>query len=125
MVHMGYVYAALMLVSKVFEATLQAWHAHLMTRVALRARSGFISLIYRKCLWLSGFGSGTTIGNIQNLMAKLFRIIHDLIQDVVVGGVTLTIRQMSVMLTARHKLHASVFRVRIINRQPHCHSPGR
>merc|ERR1719163_2582674 len=60
-----------MLGSKLLESVGQAWHAHLMTRVALRMRTGIISAIYRKCLWLGGLGSSeTTIGNIQNLMAN-------------------------------------------------------
>lgn len=69
--YMGYVYAGLMLLSKMVEGLCQAWHAHLMTRVALRARSGLISMIYRKCLWLSGIGgSDATLGKVQNLMAN-------------------------------------------------------
>ena len=69
--YMGYVYAGIMLLSKMIEGTCQAWHSHLMTRVALRARSGLISMIYRKCLWLSGLGgSDVTIGKVQNLMAN-------------------------------------------------------
>ena len=67
----GYYYALAMLCSKLVEATFQSWHSHLMTRCALRARSGIISAIYRKSLWLSSLGgSQTTVGNMQNLMAN-------------------------------------------------------
>jgi hypothetical protein len=53
-------------VSKCIEALGASWHSHLMTRLALRARAGVISLIYRKCLWLSGFGdSESTTGKVR------------------------------------------------------------
>lgn len=69
--HLGYAYAAAMLVAKMVEAICQSWHTHLMIRVALRIRAAVISAIYRKCLWLSGMGtSDTTTGRIQNLMAS-------------------------------------------------------
>ena len=55
-VHLGYAFAGIMFFSKCLEGVFQAWHAHLMTRSALRARSGLITLIYRKCLWLTGLG---------------------------------------------------------------------
>ena len=70
-VHLGYVYAAAMLVSKLLEALLRSWHDHTMTRLALRARGAIIATIYRKCLWLSGMGTNdATTGQIQNLMAN-------------------------------------------------------
>jgi ABC-type multidrug transport system fused ATPase/permease subunit len=70
-IYLGYVYAGIMLVSKLVEALCQSWHMHLMTRVALRTRAGVISAIYRKCLWLSGMGtSDASTGSIQNLMAN-------------------------------------------------------
>ena len=70
-VHLGYVYAAAMLVSKLLEAVLKSWHDHTMTRLALRARGAIIATIYRKCLWLSGMGTNdATTGQIQNLMAN-------------------------------------------------------
>lgn len=70
-IYMGYVFAAVMLVTKLLEAVVVSWSAHLMTRAALRARSGIVCLIYQKCLWLSGMGGdGATTGRIQNLMAN-------------------------------------------------------
>ena len=70
-IHLGYIYAAAMLVVKLCEALFRSWHDHLMTRLALRARAAIIGTIYRKCLWLSGMGAGdTTTGRIQNLMAN-------------------------------------------------------
>ena len=70
-IHLGYIYAAAMLVVKMCEALFRSWHDHLMTRLALRARAAIIGTIYRKCLWLSGMGAGdTTTGRIQNLMAN-------------------------------------------------------
>ena len=70
-IHLGYIYAAAMLVVKLCEALMRSWHDHLMTRLALRARAAIIGTIYRKCLWLSGMGAGdTTTGRIQNLMAN-------------------------------------------------------
>lgn len=71
-IHDGYIYAAVMLVIKLIEALTQSWHSHLMTRAALRARTGIVAAIYRKCIWLSGVGGSgdQTTGAIQNLMAN-------------------------------------------------------
>ena len=67
----GFIYAAVMFAAKLLEAICRSWHDHIMMRTALRARSGVIGLIYRKCLWLSGMGGeDATLGKIQNLMAN-------------------------------------------------------
>ena len=55
---------------------------------------------------------------VEHFMAKLLRILHDLIEDTVVSRITLSVSEVSVVLTSGHELHAAVFCIRIIDRQP-------